>query len=315
MTVAILGSVVKIPVTILMCALVVSVLPMSSWAANSRVSFTVAFQGLESDLKIITTSVSPGATLSIKTSATATASDGTITHVRDRWKWTAPNTPGRTELRFTEYDESILMNVFVLTPFVNGVDTDLHGFKIGSYAKTLFRGLNSYAAPKGLIELTDGPADLKISPNFTLSQFICKQQPGHDPSYLLIRAAMLIKLETLLEAAEENGWPTDSFFIMSGYRTPYYNAAIGNTTTSSRHLYGGAADIWIDGNGDGQMDDLNGDGIINIKDARALANLAETLAIKGGRNWPVGGIGIYRANSAHGPFLHIDVRGYRARWE
>jgi len=28
----------------------------------------------------------------------------------------------------------------------------------------------------------------------------------------------------------------------------------------------------------------------------------------------VGGYGIYRANSVHGPFVHIDVRGTPARW-
>jgi hypothetical protein len=28
----------------------------------------------------------------------------------------------------------------------------------------------------------------------------------------------------------------------------------------------------------------------------------------------VGGIGIYKACCGHGPFTHIDTRGYRARW-
>jgi hypothetical protein len=28
----------------------------------------------------------------------------------------------------------------------------------------------------------------------------------------------------------------------------------------------------------------------------------------------VGGAGVYPATSAHGPFIHIDTRGYRARW-
>jgi hypothetical protein len=28
----------------------------------------------------------------------------------------------------------------------------------------------------------------------------------------------------------------------------------------------------------------------------------------------VGGCGVYIATSAHGPFVHIDARGYRARW-
>jgi hypothetical protein len=28
----------------------------------------------------------------------------------------------------------------------------------------------------------------------------------------------------------------------------------------------------------------------------------------------VGGAGVYRATGEHGPFIHIDVRGSRARW-
>jgi hypothetical protein len=28
----------------------------------------------------------------------------------------------------------------------------------------------------------------------------------------------------------------------------------------------------------------------------------------------VGGCGVYPGNGAHGPFTHIDARGYRARW-
>jgi hypothetical protein len=28
----------------------------------------------------------------------------------------------------------------------------------------------------------------------------------------------------------------------------------------------------------------------------------------------VGGAGVYRGTKAHGPFLHVDVRGDRVRW-
>jgi len=28
----------------------------------------------------------------------------------------------------------------------------------------------------------------------------------------------------------------------------------------------------------------------------------------------IGGAGVYTAASGHGPFIHIDTRGYRARW-
>jgi uncharacterized protein YcbK (DUF882 family) len=43
-----------------------------------------------------------------------------------------------------------------------------------------------------------------------------------------------------------------------------------------------------------------------------LASAAERVE----RKFPelIGGIGIYKATSAHGPFVHIDVRGNRARW-
>jgi hypothetical protein len=28
----------------------------------------------------------------------------------------------------------------------------------------------------------------------------------------------------------------------------------------------------------------------------------------------IGGVGVYVACCGHGPFVHIDTRGYRARW-
>ena len=281
---------------------------------SDRVKFTVSFQGVTSDLSILTTTVMPSGSVQFKTQASPFAATGTLSATGQDWQWTAPQEPGRHEITFEKDGQIMTLNIFVLTPFENVPNAKLNGYKIGSYRKTLFKGLPSYAAPTGFIDLSHGPASLKISPNFTLGQFICKQQPGHNPTYLLSRAQTLIKLETLLEAANAKGWKADTFHVMSGFRTPHYNQSIGNNTTSSRHLYGGAADIWLDGDGDGRMDDLNGDGKINKNDARELGKLAESLAKAGGRNWPAGGIGIYGANAARGPFIHIDSRGYSARW-
>jgi hypothetical protein len=79
------------------------------------------------------------------------------------------------------------------------------------------------------------------------------------------------------EAVHRTGIRTDSLAIMSGYRTPWYNRAIGNWPKSSRHVYGGAADIFIDVNPrDGQMDDLNHDGKINKNDADYLYDLLQS---------------------------------------
>jgi uncharacterized protein YcbK (DUF882 family) len=60
------------------------------------------------------------------------------------------------------------------------------------------------------------------------------------------------------------------------------------------------------------MSDLNGDGRVDTRDAGVLASAAERVE----QRYPqlIGGIGIYKATDAHGPFVHIDVRGNRARW-
>jgi hypothetical protein len=60
------------------------------------------------------------------------------------------------------------------------------------------------------------------------------------------------------------------------------------------------------------MDDLNGDGRVTTADARFLAQVAEQVEKK--HPELIGGVGVYSATGAHGPFVHIDVRGYPARW-
>ena len=100
---------------------------------------------------------------------------------------------------------------------------------------------------------------------------------------------------------------------MSGYRTPSYNAAIGNGRYS-RHVYGGAADIYIDVDGDGIMDDLNADGVLDRRDAGALYDLVDRLLQDPAHTHLHGGLGEYGSNSAHGPFVHVDERGWNARW-
>ena len=60
------------------------------------------------------------------------------------------------------------------------------------------------------------------------------------------------------------------------------------------------------------MDDLNRDGRVDTRDAALMVRAIERVEAR--HPDLVGGAGVYRANSAHGPFAHIDVRGYRARW-
>jgi hypothetical protein len=63
------------------------------------------------------------------------------------------------------------------------------------------------------------------------------------------------------------------------------------------------------------MEDLNHDGRIDIGDARFLYDEIERLLMQPEYKALQGGMGYYPANSAHPPFVHVDVRGTAARWK
>ena len=218
--------------------------------------------------------------------------------------WVAPDAPGTYSLTATDAaGRERQVTIFVLQP-LNGAEV-LEGYRIGTYPRD---------TPDGLIRLTQADMDARISPHFRIGQFICKQQPGHWPKYLLTSGSMLLRLEALLASMqEEDLTDADTFFIMSGYRTPFYNTAIGSAQFS-RHMYGDASDIYPDvvGN-DGIMDDLDGDGMTTRADAEFLYDYAERLYTSN-VHLPAGGIGAYSANAVHGPFVHVDGRGHPARW-
>ena len=123
-----------------------------------------------------------------------------------------------------------------------------------------------------------------------------------------------MKLERILTELNDAGTEVESFVIMSGFRTPYYNESIGNVRYS-RHVYGDGADIYIDERPrDGIMDDLNKDGRFSLSDAKWLFEFIDDLERRGRLEGLAGGLGAYGSTAAHGPFVHVDTRGRRARW-
>ncbi|CAN5633380.1 hypothetical protein BH23GEM1_BH23GEM1_07990 [soil metagenome] len=173
----------------------------------------------------------------------------------------------------------------------------------------------NYAPPRGFIEVTPANQNTYVSEHFRLRDFLPKDQRNVWPKYLVLETKLLDKLELVLEDLRRQGIDTRGVRVMSGFRTPQYNSGVGDTrgrASLSRHMYGDAADIYIDNDGNGSMDDLNKDGRVDIKDAEFIRSAAERVE----RAHPslIGGIGVYRANAAHGPFTHVDTRGYRARW-
>lgn len=173
----------------------------------------------------------------------------------------------------------------------------------------------SYANPAGFIEVTPDNQDTRVSEHFRLRDFLTKDQVAVWPKYLALREPLLDKLELVIDALKQHGVAVNRMAVMSGFRTPQYNergVGAGGRAPSSRHQYGDAADVYVDNDGDGRMDDLDGDGRVTVADARFLARVVERVEQRHADL--TGGIGIYAATSSHGPFVHVDVRGSRARW-
>jgi hypothetical protein len=173
----------------------------------------------------------------------------------------------------------------------------------------------AYAPPRGLVEVTPENQDMHVSRHFRLRDFLTKGQDNVWPKYVLISPRLLDKLELTIDELNATGTPVQRVGIISGFRTPFYNMAGGDPRgrgALSRHMYGDAMDFFIDNDGDGRMDDLNGDGRVDMEDLRVVLRAAESVE----RRHPhlIGGFGMYRATGAHGGFVHIDTRGYRARW-
>ncbi|HSD71629.1 MAG TPA: hypothetical protein VLE54_02505, partial [Thermoanaerobaculia bacterium] len=208
------------------------------------------------------------------------------------------------------------VSLIVMKPFSAKVDGRIGNYRMGNwpYEGRTPRSPN-YALPKGFIEVTPENFGTHVSEHFTVGEFLTKDQGNVWPKYLVLDRRLLDKLELTIAELDREGYGVRNFTIMSGFRTPQYNergVGPGGRSAVSRHQYGDASDVYPDDDKDGRMDDLNRDGRVDLKDAHILASAAEVVERKNPQL--VGGIGIYPATSAHGPFVHIDARGTRARW-
>jgi hypothetical protein len=208
-----------------------------------------------------------------------------------------------------------------LTPFSAKQGGRIGAYMIGSWpGERGARGpskapADRYANPRGFIQVTPANMNTPVSEHFKLRDFLTKNQPNVWPKYLVLELRLIDKLELVLSDLRSRGINTEGVTVMSGFRTPSYNAGGGNTggrAGLSRHMYGDASDIYIDNDRNGTMDDLNRDGRIDPGDARVILDAVDRVE----RAHPelIGGAGVYSACCGHGPFIHIDTRGYRARW-
>ena len=202
-----------------------------------------------------------------------------------------------------------------MLPFNSKSKGRIGTYLVGSWPGERRKIADAYANPQGFIEVTAANQDTRISEHFRLRDFLTKDQRAVWPKYLVLREPLIDKLELVIADLNARGIKVTHMQVMSGFRTPQYNANGGSTAgraSLSRHMYGDAADIFVDNNRDGMTDDLNRDGRVDSRDAKIILESVDRVE----RAHPalVGGGGLYRATRAHGPFVHVDVRGTRARW-
>ncbi len=287
--------------------------------ADGGAGFAVEVGGLVIPYDTFAVTALPGDTLALRArylggEVQAEATDGVLARTGPRaWTWTAPTTPGVSRVAISgPGGEAMVLQALTLVPFDHSTDA-IGAYAIGDYEDEPMNGDPAYDEPPGFVQVTPDLVDLPVSPHFRLGQFLAKQASGW-PKYIVLSGPLLLKLERTVGAVRAAGVPADGLTVMSGFRTPAYNAAIGNTTVYSRHLYGDAADVFVDEDGDGVMDDLDGDGAVTRADAEWLAAVVEGLTDEPGYDGLVGGLGIYDANAVRGPFVHVDTRGTAVRW-
>ena len=199
-------------------------------------------------------------------------------------------------------------------PFNDKVNGRIGRYLIGFWPAERGRVTSkAYQNPAGFIEVTQENQDTRVSEHFRIRDFLTKGQPNTWPKYLVLREELVDKLELVIADLKTRGVLVRHMTVMSGFRTPQYNGPGGDGRSGvSRHMYGDAADVFVDNDQNGRMDDLNRDGKVDHRDARVILESVER--VEGRHPSLAGGVGVYRANSAHGPFAHVDVRGWRARW-
>jgi hypothetical protein len=202
----------------------------------------------------------------------------------------------------------------VLRPFGEKRGEMLQGYRLGRWPSERWMVGRKYWNPDGFIEVMPATAGLRLSEHFVLADFFTHDQQAVWPKYVVLQEPLIDKLELVLADLAAHGVATGRVRVLSGFRAPYYNDRIvaEGAARASRHQYGDAADVIIDANGDGRMDDLNRDGRLDLTDTQVILRAVER--VEKAHPSLVGGLGLYHAMGTSGPFAHIDVRGSSARW-
>lgn len=236
--------------------------------------------------------------------------------LRELFGDSAGRRPGVLTATMPDQSDTRGFHFITMRPFADKISGRIGSYRIGFFPSEMRAARSAnYVNPAGFLEVTAANQDTPVSDNFRLRDFLTHDQVAVWPKYLVLREPLVDKLELVIDELRSMGVDVRNVRVMSGFRTPQYNAngvGAGGRVQDSRHQYGDAADVYVVNGTRDWMSDLNKDGKITIRDAQIIARAADR--VEQAHPDLIGGIGVYPATSAHGPFVHIDVRGTRARW-
>jgi len=214
----------------------------------------------------------------------------------------------------------------VKAPYDPAGDGILHGYTVGIYpdpesdsAPVPVRTRpDAYTPPKFLIPVTAETARLHVSPHFRLGDFSPESERGKR-HFIALDPRLVNFLEGLVAQLDSEGMKGEAIRILRAYVPPYQRQLLARQGVPlvefTRYQYGDSASIILDADRNRVMDDLNGDGAVDVQDAERLAELADAVQRKLKTH---GGIGIYAQfegdREPATPCIQVDLRGWRQRW-
>ena len=223
----------------------------------------------------------------------------------------APREPGFYRLAVVRDGARSLVGdvtVSVLVPFTEKRGATIGGYRIGTYVGEQLASRRA-ALPDGFFRVDDAALALPVSRHLKLGDVLTTPDTPRDgfPKYATLDERLIEKLELVVakvnELARQPAPQGSRITINSGFRPPAYNAQVRGAAKNSRHQYGDAADVKID---------IDRNGRFTLDEVRVVARAVEAVE----REHPdlVGGMGIYTGGHLRNPYVHIDARGKRARW-
>lgn len=260
-----------------------------------------------------------------------------------RYVLKAPSAPGAHKLVLTKRMEireegetpvvfpevRFELTVLTMAPYDRHGNGGVDGYPVGLYpdetrerqSAFVSEHQDLYRAPEFMVPVNPRLAELRVSSRFALGDFASIMEEGRR-HYIALDRRLIDFLETAVtrlsaqfgEAADGN-----PVTILVGYLSPNHVEQLRrkgiNYPLFTRYQYGDGVSLVWDADGDGRMDDLNGDESADERDARLLADELEKLQRATGR---FGGIGAAAAPKIPGlpatPYVDLDMRGFASRW-